>query len=497
MLFEFEQKWGEEGIAFGEKHAKEIDTWPAPLRQRAYAHFSAAYGNADENEARGNAYAWRAVQLGNTDLLDGAVAHLVAKRRYAEAERLLAQAPPAKDMWDARNRIEIAMTLPDKRVAVREVARHDAKFGKDIAQVAAQALVRSGDVAAAQARLAGAKPRTEEDRQAFFDVALAAHDLPLALGTIDFGDTDSFLENLGRFVMLATHAPSTLSSPTMMAGTMLFLILLAAIALIPGLMLLAGLAIFPGLLFIPAHYRGLARRVRNKPATPLFERVNLLHAWYAAAIMVCVPVIVQVFVAPASFADLLNGDSKIMQSPALFSVMWWGTLAGLACLLPGARWIGAARLVGDRAMWRSGWWKVLVATACVWGVGLLLALYHGATGGGGDTMHTQLLDSAAQTGRATFGAFATFLLIAVIVPVFEELTFRGLVLGGLTRHIGFWWANIAQALTFATIHDDPPRFVFYFAMGAVAGWLVKSTKSLAPAIALHMINNATVYLLAM
>jgi len=48
---------------------------------------------------------------------------------------------------------------------------------------------------------------------------------------------------------------------------------------------------------------------------------------------------------------------------------------------------------------------------------------------------------------------------------------------------------------FAAVHDDAPRFVFYFALGLAGGWLVKSTKSLAPAIALHMINNGAVFLL--
>jgi membrane protease YdiL (CAAX protease family) len=40
------------------------------------------------------------------------------------------------------------------------------------------------------------------------------------------------------------------------------------------------------------------------------------------------------------------------------------------------------------------------------------------------------------------------------------------------------------------MHADPPRFVFYFAMGLFGGWLVRRTGSIAPAIALHALNNA-------
>jgi uncharacterized protein len=81
------------------------------------------------------------------------------------------------------------------------------------------------------------------------------------------------------------------------------------------------------------------------------------------------------------------------------------------------------------------------------------------------------------------------LLVALLVPVIEELVFRGLLLGGLSRHLGFGWANALQAALFAVIHDDPRRLPFYFAMGLTTGWLTRKTKSLAPAIALHALNN--------
>ena len=482
LLFQLEQSWGEESVDFGKAHAKDIAAWPAPLRRRAYAHLSSVY-RYDDDDTRGNDYAWRAVQLGETALLPEAIDHLVAHRRYAEAERLLARTPPEQESWRARRRIEAALKLPDARIALRELARHDAARDREMARVAARTLLRAGDIKAARARLAGYEPKNETERQAVFEVALAARDVPVALAAIDLTDTDAFLANMGRFLMLASTAPSTLASPTMLGFTVAFLLMLVAIAL------------FPGLLLVPVHYRGLVRRVRNKPAMPLFERVGLRHAWYAAAVALCVPVLVQAVVDPNSFADAMDGEGGITNSPALFRLLWWSTLAGLVCLLPGMRWVGAPRMIGDRALWRGAWWKVGLAIAGVWAVGLLLSLYHGATGGGGDTLHTQMLDNATQAGRASFGVFATFLLIAVIVPVFEELTFRGLVLGGLTRHIGFWWANVAQALVFAAVHDDAPRFVFYFALGLAGGWLVKSTKSLAPAIALHMINNGAVFLL--
>ena len=43
---------------------------------------------------------------------------------------------------------------------------------------------------------------------------------------------------------------------------------------------------------------------------------------------------------------------------------------------------------------------------------------------------------------------------------------------------------------FAVVHDDWPRFPYYLTMGLVAGWLVRRYRSVGPAIALHMLNNA-------
>ena len=75
-----------------------------------------------------------------------------------------------------------------------------------------------------------------------------------------------------------------------------------------------------------------------------------------------------------------------------------------------------------------------------------------------------MIDSLVGGGLQTYGLAATLLLVAGLVPVFEETVFRGFLLGGLTRHISFGWANLAQATLFAAIHDDLPRFPFYFAL---------------------------------
>jgi membrane protease YdiL (CAAX protease family) len=65
-----------------------------------------------------------------------------------------------------------------------------------------------------------------------------------------------------------------------------------------------------------------------------------------------------------------------------------------------------------------------------------------------------------------------------------------MLLGGMSRHISFGWANALQSLLFASIHGDPPRFLVYAALGWLAGWLTRRYGTLLPAIALHALNNA-------
>ena len=50
--------------------------------------------------------------------------------------------------------------------------------------------------------------------------------------------------------------------------------------------------------------------------------------------------------------------------------------------------------------------------------------------------------------------------------------------------------NAWQALLFAVLHFDAQHFVFYLAIGLLAGWLVRRTRGLGASIALHAANNA-------
>jgi uncharacterized protein len=89
-----------------------------------------------------------------------------------------------------------------------------------------------------------------------------------------------------------------------------------------------------------------------------------------------------------------------------------------------------------------------------------------------------------------------FLLFATTNAFVEETFFRGASLTFIQERIGFWPANIVQAFFFALIHiinpmsSNPwPFVILTFFLGLLWGWLTKKTKSLVPAIAIHVIAD--------
>jgi polar amino acid transport system substrate-binding protein len=88
----------------------------------------------------------------------------------------------------------------------------------------------------------------------------------------------------------------------------------------------------------------------------------------------------------------------------------------------------------------------------------------------------------------------SWLLIAVVPAIGEELLFRGWVQSAL---VGAWPSRgrlvagvVVQAACFAVFHLLPERMPQTFALGLVAGVLTVATRSLLPAIACHVAHNS-------
>ncbi|HLW47731.1 MAG TPA: CPBP family intramembrane glutamic endopeptidase [bacterium] len=87
------------------------------------------------------------------------------------------------------------------------------------------------------------------------------------------------------------------------------------------------------------------------------------------------------------------------------------------------------------------------------------------------------------------------LIIGVVVPIGEEIFFRGLALGALRRALNRHAAVVVSALFFALAHLQVVELVPILILGLVLGYLYDLTGSLIPGMIAHGLNNLAALLL--
>lgn len=92
---------------------------------------------------------------------------------------------------------------------------------------------------------------------------------------------------------------------------------------------------------------------------------------------------------------------------------------------------------------------------------------------------------------------AGYFVIGILVPVAEEMVFRGAILRTLLKQWSPWVAIGVVALLFGLVHGNVAQFIHAFLLGLLLGWLYYRTDSIVPGIVLHWMNNTIAYVLTM
>lgn len=88
------------------------------------------------------------------------------------------------------------------------------------------------------------------------------------------------------------------------------------------------------------------------------------------------------------------------------------------------------------------------------------------------------------------GAYAAnFVVVALVAPIVEELTFRGLGYSLLER-FGRWFAIVAIGVVFAAQHGLVQGFLELALFGSALAWLRSRTSSVYPGMLVHSLFNA-------
>ena len=83
-----------------------------------------------------------------------------------------------------------------------------------------------------------------------------------------------------------------------------------------------------------------------------------------------------------------------------------------------------------------------------------------------------------------------FVFILIEAPVLEELLFRGVLFGGLTKIMPIWPAILLSGLVFAVIHINAATLIPLWFLGAAFAWLYVRTSTLLVPMAVHFSFNA-------
>ncbi|MDS0528089.1 CPBP family intramembrane metalloprotease [Clostridium sp. SHJSY1] len=88
-----------------------------------------------------------------------------------------------------------------------------------------------------------------------------------------------------------------------------------------------------------------------------------------------------------------------------------------------------------------------------------------------------------------YGSWVSMICVLVLIPIFEEVLFRGLIFNELKKKFNMFWAVLLQALIFAIFHGNILQGIYTFVLGVILCIIYIETKSIFGNILCHIIYN--------
>jgi membrane protease YdiL (CAAX protease family) len=199
----------------------------------------------------------------------------------------------------------------------------------------------------------------------------------------------------------------------------------------------------------------------------------------------------------AALATLNYSSRASSGKPPPNELYQWGTAAGglfLFCLVLGVvLWLAHGRERELLALRRPQSWPSAIGLAVLVliGIGILSGLLDPVLHPGQE----QGLAPTRWIGARAAPFAANFVVVAVVAPIAEELTFRGLGYSVLER-FGKPAAIVGVGLAFGLAHGLVEALPVLVAFGAGLAWLRSKTGSVYPGILLHAAFNGASLLLS-
>ncbi len=247
---------------------------------------------------------------------------------------------------------------------------------------------------------------------------------------------------------------------------------------------------------VPALFGLWLVRSRLRSATPLHDEDTAATTGGLFLVAMAVMLMAQGMIAEAlRGASLEGGDGDAAASLGLISrlgvqaltnagavlllMLMCRTLLGEAARPLGLRgWPGPATLLIALGAWLA-FRPVLIVVSLL---NLELLRHLGIEDGVQDILAAFIADGDARDSAVVW------LSAGLVIPVCEEILFRGALYGALRRVIGAPVAIALSALVFGALHDAP-ALLPVAALGALMAWLYERTGRLAAPIAVHVLHN--------
>lgn len=267
------------------------------------------------------------------------------------------------------------------------------------------------------------------------------------------------------------------------------------------LLLLIVPVVIPYLWVLPMHYLGTYQRERGGVLGEPTFHWGLRHLWIASSALIAAEVIANLafnYTGVLSYFD--SGIYAEEESPVNITSANFNILFFILC----ATFCFALLRIEDI----KGFFSKLKDNARHVGIGIGLAfllrigsaVYAVILQSLGISLHDKITVGLATINDVIisinkfYSPFLGFLLVVIIVPFYEEILFRGVLLSASQRSMKFMFANLLQATAFALVHNNLILFPFYFAFGIIAGYYTRKSGILIIGTSMHIMNNLMAFI---
>ncbi len=271
------------------------------------------------------------------------------------------------------------------------------------------------------------------------------------------------------------------------------------------LLLAAGVLVLVVLLEMVLLSR-IVRKVRSRPGLPFpdvpWTISDLMGVSLALLPALVLPAVAMKYVveawaqSPTHLMGLLR-DVRILRLALGFALL---VDLGAAALVVWRGRVGHRMGFSEMGFWVPSWKETLLVPFLTLG-GFLLAAwgYESALVALEHAPGPQILALLIPLAKSSADRVFVFLTAGVILPILEELLFRGFLLQVLRRYVGSGWALAVSSFLFAIGHFEPSlsdggwgsllKLPEIMLLGLLLGTLARRTGSLVPGMVLHMANN--------